>query len=75
MYNRTYDNITVIKKYDKLLLESFPELNDYYTVSFPANLPDGRGGAGLSVKVDKKTYKLIEVITRNSLYKIPKELQ
>jgi hypothetical protein len=75
LYNRIYENVSVIRTYDKLLLEAYPEIDDYYTVSFPANLPDGRGGAGLSVKVDKKTNKLVEVITRNSFYKIPEEFQ
>lgn len=76
LFTNNYTTIEVCKNNieDALLLEAYPEINDTFTVDFSFNLPDGRK-TGTAVVFDTKTYKLIRVITKSGIYKIPKELQ
>lgn len=71
-----YESIKVIKIDDDAFFEMLDDdsMKEEYSVSFSYKLPDGRG-AGTSVKVDRKTHKLLMIITKSGMYKVPKELQ
>ncbi len=68
-----YNEINVIKDIHPLVLEMAPEKESEYSVHFGFNPPIR--GTGASVTVDRKTNKLIRVITKSGMYKIPEELQ
>ncbi len=74
LYNGMYTNISVLKEINDILLDIEPELKDRYSVMFSYKLPDGRR-AHNSVEVDRKTDKLLYIITRNNMYEVPEELQ
>lgn len=72
-YNKEYEP-SVNRAENELLIEAYPEFfENEYSIHFPSRLPDGRMG-GLSITVDKKTDKLLLLITRSNTYEIPEEL-
>ncbi|QQV02577.1 MULTISPECIES: hypothetical protein [Chryseobacterium] len=68
-----YNKISVNKEINQILLEIDPDIEFEYSVHFGHNPPIR--GTGASVTVDRKTHKLIRIITRNTMYKVPIELQ
>ncbi len=68
-----YNKVQVNKKVNPLLLEMDPDIEFEYTVHFGHNPPIR--GTGVAITVDRKTNKLIRIITRNTMYKVPNELQ
>ena len=69
-----YHNIKVINvNDDDKLLEIDPTLKKEYKVHFSFKLPDGRNAA-TTVRVDKKTHKLLTITTKSGMYKVPEEL-
>ncbi|HEX8574732.1 MAG TPA: hypothetical protein VF677_00405 [Flavobacterium sp.] len=73
LYNSNYIDISVLKEINDTLIEIEPEIKNRYSVMFSYELPDGRRGH-TSVYVDRKSNKLISVITKSNSYKIPEEL-
>lgn len=69
----TYNKTSVNKDISSILLEIDPDIEFEYTVHFSVNPPIR--GVGATITVDRKTDKLIRVITKSGMYKIPKELQ
>ena len=74
LFSNNYNRIQVLKVINDELIELDPELKDKYSVMFSYKLPDGRG-AHTSVEVDRKTDKLLYIITRSNIYEIPEELK
>ena len=74
LFREDFTDITVSKTVNELLLENAPELKEIYSVIFTYKQPDGRG-AITSIDVDRKTHKLIKIITKSNMYDIPFELR
>jgi hypothetical protein len=72
----TYDNedIKVIHVDDKLLLEINENMKNEYVVMFKLRLPNDRDNI-IAIHVDKKTHKLLYVITKFNHIPIPDELK
>jgi hypothetical protein len=68
-----YNKVEVNKKINPLLLEMDPDIEFEYTVHFGHNPPIR--GTGVTITVNRNTHKLIRIITRNTMYKVPIELQ
>ncbi len=68
-----YNNIGVYKEIHPILLEMEPDIEFEYTVHFSFNPPIR--GTGATVAVDRKTNKLLRIISKSGLYIIPEELQ
>lgn len=68
-----YNEIQVIRDLPALVLEMAPEKKNEYSVHFGFNPPIR--GTGASVTVDRKTHKLLKIITKSGMYKVPDELQ
>lgn len=72
---------TISKEFPKLLLESSPELENEILISFESKIDsdfDIRGtslGDGITVVADKKTNKLLYVLTKSNMYEVPDELK
>lgn len=68
-----YNNIGVYKEINPIILEMDPDIKFKYTVHFNFDPPIRRTGATLTV--DRKTHKLLQIITKSGMYRVPKELQ
>ena len=68
-----YNNIGVYKNIDPLILEMDPDVEFEYSVHFGFNPPVR--GTGASVIVNRKTHKLLKIVTKSGMYKVPEELQ
>ncbi len=68
-----YNEIVVIKEIHPLVLDMAPEKENEYSVHFGFNPPIR--GTGATVTVDRKTHKLLKIITKSGLYRVPEELQ
>ena len=68
-----YNSIGVYKEINPIILEMDPDLEFEYTVHFNFNPPIL--GTGATITVDRKTNKLLKIITKNGLYTIPEELR
>ncbi len=66
-------SIGVSYEINELLIESQPELVNFYSIFFTTELKRGRRGF-ISIIVDRKTHKLKRVITNNNMYEVPEEL-
>lgn len=68
-----YNSIGVYRDINPIILEMNPDIEFQYSVHFNFNPPVL--GTGAAITVDKKTNKLLKIITKNGLYKVPEELQ
>lgn len=68
-----YNNIGVYKEINPVVLEIDPDVEFEYSVHF--NFTPPIQGTGATVTVDRKTHKLLKIITKSGLYNIPEELQ
>ncbi|MCY1659617.1 hypothetical protein [Chryseobacterium sp. SL1] len=68
-----YNKISVNKEKNPILLEIDPDIEFEYTVHFNHNPPIK--GTGATITVDRKTHKLIRIITKSGMYKVPEDLQ
>ena len=67
-----YNNVGVYKKIDPMILEMDPDVEFEYSVHFGFNPPIR--GTGASVIVNRKTHKLLKIITKSGMYEVPDEL-
>ncbi|MFK7749582.1 MAG: hypothetical protein AB8B65_14395 [Kordia sp.] len=74
LFSHNYFKISVSKTDNEILLETYPELKNEYSVDFDYKLPDGRG-AHTSVKVDTESHKLLRIITKSNMYHVPDDLR
>ena len=72
----THKNIkvSVIRETNDLLLEMDESFKDEYYVIFTYYSP-GRLISGISIRVDRKTDKLLRVVTPSEMFDVPEELQ
>ncbi|MDP9958655.1 hypothetical protein [Chryseobacterium lathyri] len=68
-----YTNIGVYKEINPMVLEIDPDVEFEYSVHFNFNPPIR--GTGATITVDRKTHKLLKIITKSGLYSIPEDLQ
>lgn len=73
LFNSDYIDVSVLKEINDTLIEIEPEIKNRYSVMFSYKLPDGRRGH-TSVYVDRKSNKLISILTKNNSYEVPEEL-
>lgn len=74
---------SVTREYPEILLDAYPELNDQITIFFEPKNPDigdykpvyTNDKGGVTVIADKKTDKLLYVLTKSNMYDIPEELR
>lgn len=68
-----YNKIRVYKEINPIILEIVPEIEFEYSVHFDFDPPIL--GTGATITVDRKTNKLLKIITKSELYNVPEELQ